>query len=200
MSDDELDEELRVLLEKSLGINTDGCCQPANTHVLEDAEYIYDNATDVAIDMQGTKAAAAFIYQMMSEKQYSTSDWSKHELHPKAKDESTVNFIFLMDLLNFSFWSNSSSTEECFAVDYRGKRRTGYWSLVAVIQRALDEGTPITSPGFWTNETDCTDEVLRHVFRSSTTEDIPLLEDRIHCIREVGSVLQEVRRSCMPET
>ena len=52
-----------------------------------------------------TKAAAAMIYEQMQKKEYSTKTWSAHELHPKAKDESTVAFIFTMDLLNFSFWS-----------------------------------------------------------------------------------------------
>lgn len=195
MSDDEVDEDLLVLLRKSLGIETEECVQRAKTGVLEDAKFIYNNATDVAIDMQGTKAAAASIYQMISEKEYSTGDWSKHELHPKAKDESTLDFIFLMDLLNFSFWSDAENPEQCFAVDYRGKRWTGYWSLVAVLQRALDEGIPIASPSFWTDEAACTDETLRHVFRSSTTVDNPLLDDRIYCMREAGYVLQEVCRS-----
>ena len=76
----------------------------------------------------------------MQEKQYSTKDWSNYELHPKAKDETTVDFIFLMDLLNFCFWSDGTSSE-AYAVEYRGKKWTGYWSLVAAIQRALDEGT-----------------------------------------------------------
>ena len=83
--------------------------------------------------------AAATIYAGMQAKAYSTETWSSHELHPKAKDESTVDFIFTMDLLNFCFWSESGSGE-MFAVDYRGQRWTGYWSLVALLQRALDEG------------------------------------------------------------
>jgi hypothetical protein len=76
----------------------------------------------------------------MSKKEYSTKSWSKHELHPKEKDESTVAFIFTMDLLNFSFWSENEEEEEQFAVEYGGKKWKGYWSLVAVLRRALEEG------------------------------------------------------------
>lgn len=140
MSDDEVDLDLLDLLRKSLGINGNSPPAPATTGVLEDAEYIYDNSTDVALDMRGTKTAASSIWSLMQQKQYSTRDWSKHELHPKAKDESTVDFIFLMDLLNFCFWSDGALPEQ-YAVEYRGKTWTGYWSLVAAIQRALDEGT-----------------------------------------------------------
>lgn len=133
-----------------------------------DAEYVYDNSTDVALDMRGTKAAAASVWRMIQEKDYSTRDWSKHELHPKAKNETTVDFIFLMDLLNFSFWSESDESSQQFAVEYRGKRWTGYWSLVAALQRALDERIPISSPSFWVDEEVCTDVYLKYIFRSAT--------------------------------
>jgi len=192
MSDDEKDEDLLELLRKSMGIGGSEAPRPAKTGIINDAEYIYDNSTDVALDMRGTKAAAASIRSLIQEKDYSTRDWSKHELHPKAKDESTVDFIFLMDLINFSFWSEVGAVDQRFAVDFRGKRWTGYWSLVAAIQRALEEGIPITTPGFWVNEAACTDEVFRHVFRSMTGEDMPLLENRMYCIREAGYVLQDV--------
>lgn len=193
MSDDEVDEDLLELLRKSIGIGTNDAPRPATTGVIEDAEYIYDNSIDVALDMRGTKAAAASIWSLIQEKDYSTRDWSKHELHPKAKDASTVDVIFLTDLINFSFWSEIEAEKQRFAVEFRGKRWMGYWSLVAAIQRALAEGIPITSPKFWVNEAACTDGVLRHVFRSATGEDMPLLEDRMYCIREAGYVLQDVR-------
>ena len=193
MSDDEVDEDLLELLRKSLGVGNNDTPKRRETGVLKDAEYVYDNSTDVALDMQGTKAAAATIWSLIQEKDYSTREWSKHELHPKAKNESTVDFIFLMDLINFSFWSDRDEPDEKFAVDFRGTRWTGYWSLVAAIQRALDNGVPITSPDFWVNEAECTDEVLKYLFRSVTTEEMPLMGDRLYCIREAGYVLQEVR-------
>ncbi len=187
MSDDEADEELLALLRKSLGIDLDTTPQPPKIGVLEDAEYIYDNSTDVALDMRGTKLAAASIGKLIQEKGYGTTSWSKHELHPKARDASTVNFIFLMDLLNFSFWPDDPT--EPFTVSYSGKSWTGYWSLVAAIHRALDEGIPITTPTYWTDQTSCPDSTIHHIFRSATTTPIPLLDERITCMREAGSIL-----------
>ena len=140
MSEDEADQELLALLRESLGLNGGNTKGPIETKVLEGAEYIYDNSIDVAIDMQGTKAAASTIWSTMQDKGFSSKSWSKHELHPKAMDEGTVDFIFTMDLLNFCFWSDSEPDHR-FAVEYRGRLWTGYWSLVAGLQRALDEGT-----------------------------------------------------------
>lgn len=138
MSDDDADPELLELLRQSLGLGTKAP-RPPDTKVLESAEYIYDNSVDVAIDMRGTQAAANLIWEQMQQREYSTKTWAEHELHPKSKDESTVNFIFTMDLLNFSFWSEKSA-EERFGVVYKGKKWTGYNSLLAALHRALEGG------------------------------------------------------------
>lgn len=144
MSDDEADLELLALLRQHLQGKLRVDDEP-ETGVLEGAEYVYDNAIDVALDMRSCKRAASAIYAQMQEKQYSPATWASHELHPKSRDETTVAFIFTMDLLNFSFWSEKSHAER-FAIEYRGKRWTGYWGLVAALQRALDEGRLAPAP------------------------------------------------------
>ena len=189
MSDDEADPELLALLRQAM-LGEPAQEEAPDTGVLKSAEYIYDNSIDVAIDSASTKAAAQNILRLMQDKGYSTSTWSTHQLHPKAKDESTVNFIFSMNLSNFCFWSEKS-TNERFAVEYKGQRWTGYWSLVAALQRALDEDIPITDPHFWHSEEECSDEVWKHVFRSATSEEIPLLHERIAIFREAAKVLYE---------
>ncbi|KAL4990123.1 hypothetical protein BDW68DRAFT_155097 [Aspergillus falconensis] len=189
MCDDEVDHELIALLRKSLGLGG-GAANPgaAETKVLQNSQYVFDNAIDVALNPSKTKEAADTIWRQMQKKEYSTSSWSEHELHPKAKNESTVDFIFTMDLLNFSFWS-AEPEEKRFAIEYRGKKWTGYWSLVAALQRALDENIEITNPRFWINEEECTEELIKHIFRSATDEEIPLLNERLGCLREAGRVL-----------
>lgn len=147
--DDGPDLELLELLRQSLGLGgrAPKTPPPAETKVLEGAKFVFDNAIDVALDPKGTKSAAKTIWKMMQEKGYSTETWSAHELHPKTKDESTVDFIFTMDLLNFSFWSELEASKR-FAVEYRGRKWTGYWSLIAALQRALDEGIYLSAPAF----------------------------------------------------
>ncbi|KAL8731591.1 MAG: hypothetical protein Q9166_003279 [cf. Caloplaca sp. 2 TL-2023] len=185
MSDSEPDEELLSLLRQSLG---EGPSKAPDVEVLKSAEYVYDHSIDVALDTYGTKAAASDIWNLMQEKMYTFETWSEHSLHPKEKNEDTINFIFLMDLLNFCFWSAKSDSLQRFAVEYEGQRWTGYWSLVAAIHRALEDNIPITTPSFWITG-DCTDELLEHVFCSATSEPIPLLDERIQCIREAGRIL-----------
>lgn len=101
-------------------------------------------------------------------------------------------------LTDIRFWSELSESER-FQVEYKGKRWTGYKSLLACLRRALAEGIPITTPRYW-NDPACSDEMLRHIFRSATNEVMPLLDQRIEILREAGQVLNEVRTTPGPAT
>ncbi|TCD70764.1 hypothetical protein EIP91_001793 [Steccherinum ochraceum] len=98
------------------------------------------------------------------------------------------------------FWSEKEGREDRFGIlwregwqkDMHAKRtHTGYWSLVAALDRALEEGIPITDPTFYASEKHCPAEVLEHVFRPTpqSTESIPLFQERVKVLREVGTVL-----------
>ncbi|XP_066113080.1 queuosine 5'-phosphate N-glycosylase/hydrolase isoform X2 [Saccopteryx bilineata] len=107
-----------------------------------------------------------------------------HELNPKAADEAAVNWVFVADTLNFSFWSEHEE-HKCL-VRYKGKTYSGYWSLCAAINRALDEGIPITSASYYATVT--LDQV-RHILRSDTEVPMPLLEERHQILNETGKIL-----------
>lgn len=174
--------------------NIDSNVTNNSSGVLKDAEYIAYHAIDVSISMYGTRDAASQLYKAVCERGYSTQTWSEHELHPKlgvdVDQVGLVNFVFTMDLLNFSFWSEKSS-EERYQVEYKEKRWTGYNSLVACLRRALDEGIPITTPRFWRTTEDL-GATMEHVFRSATNEQVPLFEQRVAVLKEAAEVLFEV--------
>ena len=108
----------------------------------------------------------------MEEQPYDTGNWSSHVLHPKAMSLEAVDWIFLVDLLNFSFFSDEMDPEKQFYVEYKGQKFTGYWSLCAAVNRAIDAEIPITSPRFWI---EADDDTLRDVFRGDGLEPMPLL-------------------------
>jgi hypothetical protein len=142
MSDDEADPELIELLRQAL-LGPSKRTAVVSTGVLKSAEYIYGNAIDVFISSTHTKQLAQNLLEPL--RSYSTHAWSEHALHPKSKDEAAVNFIFTIDLLNFSFWSE---TEEGYTVNYRDQDWSGDWGMVAALQRALDEGASVSA---WTS-------------------------------------------------
>ena len=69
--------------------------------------------------MAGTQSAAETLATAMQEQSWSTSNWREHELHPRVEDlgseEAVLNFIFTMDLLNFSFWDDGVDGSSSFA-------------------------------------------------------------------------------------
>ncbi|CAJ0849504.1 5357_t:CDS:2 [Entrophospora sp. SA101] len=165
--------------------------------VLESARFISENSKDVSIPDDGIQKAANIIYENMKKTKYSISSWKKNELHPSIADNKAIDWIFMVDLLNFSFWSEldkeiqSNPSSERFSIEYNNNRYTGYWSLCAAINRALEDEIPITTPSFYMSEKKLTDNGIRHIFRSATKEEMPLLDERIHSIREAGKVLVE---------
>lgn len=168
-----------------------------STGVLSSAEFIASNALDVIVSEQGCCAAAKSVYHAMQEQQYSTETWASHPLHPKEKTESVVDWIFTIDLLNFSFWSDFDDhdtghpSSQRFSVEYNQVLYTGYWSLVAAINKALDAGIPITSPSYW-NSAEFTEDILRTVFESKTKEQVPLFDQRFMVLKEAGRVITDV--------
>jgi Potential Queuosine, Q, salvage protein family len=58
----------------------------------------------------------------------------------------------------------------------------------------LEEGIPITDPFFYASEERCPDSLIEHVFRVApqASEGLPLLEERIAIMRQVGSILCDV--------
>ncbi|KAG2010156.1 hypothetical protein CC2G_012999 [Coprinopsis cinerea AmutBmut pab1-1] len=175
--------------------------------VIQTSQIVYQATDLVKINDDGVRLAAKLIRQKLRAESYTPRTWRTHPLHIcppepyRAADPMTrkvLDWIFLISALNFSFWSEKEGTPERYGVEWRAgwestqrKIHTGYWSLVAALDRALEEGIPITDPTFYGSETRCPDALISHIFReaSGCTETIPLLSERISIMREVGSIL-----------
>ncbi|KAK2465735.1 hypothetical protein APHAL10511_002279 [Amanita phalloides] len=183
--------------------------------VLENAEFAHKVINLVQINDEGVKIAARYIRTRLLTDSYTPRTWRTHPLHINPVDSAglsdprnklVLDWIFLISSLNFSFWSKKEKTEEVFGVEWRdawasaenGTRKekrqvwTGYWSLVAALDRAIaDDKIPITDPSFYSDETHCPDSQIEHVFRPASPyrEPIALLKERVTIMREVGKIL-----------
>lgn len=120
----------------------------------------------------------------MQRRGYSSATWHSHPLNPKTLSAETVDWIFMVDLLNFSFWTPPAETPYTVCLD--GVPYTGYWSLCAAINRGLREGIPLTDPSWWVS---APNEILQHVFRSDSPAKLSMLQERIWLLRETGAIL-----------
>lgn len=101
----------------------------------ESAELITSKSEDVSICEEGIEEASKIIFDCLKSKKYSCKTWKQHELHPNEMRNETVDWIVVLDTLNFCFWSDDGV--EPWTVRYEGKNYTGYWALCASIHRAL---------------------------------------------------------------
>ena len=138
---------------------------------------------------------------------------------PLAADETSIDWMFVADTLNFSFWGLEEGHH--YAVELHGKQYTGYMALCAALTRAvevsllgmnlinltqnwsilwqiwffycssalnLQAGIPITSSKFYAN---ITEKDVREIFASSSSNEIPLVEERVKNLQESGKILNE---------
>ncbi|XP_033746759.1 queuosine salvage protein-like [Pecten maximus] len=146
---------------------------------------IAETSKDVTINDEGVQKLAKLMYECVKTKKYTIANWkSDHELNPSKMTKAEVDWVFVADTLNFSFWSMNDN--EKFKVTYKGTEYTGYWSWVAALNRALDNGIPLTDPSYYAS---VSKEELCNIFKSDTDCDVPLLEERLQVLQEAGKVL-----------
>ncbi|KAK7040162.1 hypothetical protein VNI00_009968 [Paramarasmius palmivorus] len=137
-------------------------------------------------------------------------------------NKTVLDWIFLISSLNFSFWSEKEGQPDRYGVEWQAswdndekRLYTGYWSLVAALNKgssrcflchheeligasrtAMQNGIPITDPAFYGSETLCPDSLIESVFceAEQCNEGMPLLQQRISIMREVGFILTNVGR------
>lgn len=108
-------------------------------------------------------------------------NFSQHQHHPKATDSNAIEWIFIIDTLNFCFWTPGD------AMKWRVDGETGYFALCAAINRAQRNGIDITNAQYYSK---ITLEELTEILRGDDDiTKVPLLDERVKCLHEAGSVL-----------
>ena len=99
-------------------------------------KFISERSKHAYVVKENVGKAANTLLARMLELKYSEKTWKTHELHPKQLSDATVNWIFVVDCLNFSFWVEKG--QEPFMVEFHGKLYDDYEALCALVNRALE--------------------------------------------------------------
>jgi Potential Queuosine, Q, salvage protein family len=109
------------------------------------------------------------------------------EMHYFDGTERTLNWLLLLDALNFCFWAFPN--EPRWRVEWRGEMLDGYNALAAALSRAMDVGQPLHDAAYIAN---LDEETLAAILRPAPdAAPIPLFAARLTNAREVGRVLLE---------
>lgn len=117
----------------------------------------------------------------------STPEWPMH-YHFSDGTERTVNWILLLDALNFCFWGEKDQPR--WQIAYQGEVLNGYWAEAASLRRAVEEQLPLCDAEYLSN---IDRQTLASVFRGLSADgpDIPLFAERLRIAHEAGQVLLE---------
>lgn len=127
-----------------------------------------------------------FVFQVVKaivSKELDVNLFAQHQFHPTATDKDAIEWIFVIDTLNFCFWTPGNDTK------WQVCGETGYFALCAAIKRARSNGIDITNAHFFSK---ITLEELSDILRSDDNlTSVPLLAERVKCLHEVGTALLE---------
>lgn len=153
----------------------------------ESGQFVAEHSRDVSVEDEGVQRVSEMLYDLRHSDELTANGWKKaNPLAPAPTTDEAVNWVFVVDTMNFSFWPDSDS-QQC-EVTFKGTTYTGYMTLCAAITRAMEEGIPITDPSFFSH---ISLDQLRHVLRSDNDTPMPMLAQRHQVLTEGGRVLME---------
>src|SRR2546421_9881387 len=97
--------------------------------------------------------------------------------------ERTVNWILVLDALNFCFWAEKGQPR--WTVEYHGTTLNGYLAEAAALTRAVEEQLPLWDAEYLSMMSE--NDVAR-IFRGRQC--IPLFEQRLYSVREGDRILR----------
>jgi hypothetical protein len=153
--------------------------------VLATTARVVERAKDVTIDLERVDAVAKELLENAAE----APGW-EDSLHFRDGTWRTAGWVFVLDALNFCFWSEDPDPEERWRVEYEGELYDGYWALAAALRRAVDEGRPIWDPKYLV---DLPVRDIAHILRAHdlAAPEIPLFSLRATNLHELGRGLLE---------
>ncbi len=152
--------------------------------MIADKNSVIDSCSRLISTSKHVQLASDLDFELVSEnlkRDFKSFDafkqWQANELNPKTFDEFTADWIFLCDLLNFSFWKDENGSS--FDVEFNGKCYRNYWSLPATLNKFSKK---LINPK-------CYSKITLEEFDQIFNPNIPLKGERIRLMNEAGKVL-----------
>ena len=145
--------------------------------VLKTTAYVVEHARHVRIVPDAVKRASAALVNKRVEPP--AWDYARHYFDGTPR---SVNYLFLLDALNFCFWGKPR-----WEITYKGEQLDGYWALAACLKRALERRPETAEADFLAH---IAPQELADVFSGRGT--IPSFAERWRNVRELGTALKNL--------
>jgi hypothetical protein len=137
------------------------------------------NAKQVRINHEKAKALAQ---RLKLRDLDSALRWPSSLTLPGASDSETLNFLFILNALNFSFWPDKE--EDRWEIEYQGRAYSGFYALAMAMRKSYELWVPITDFRHWV-EIDEAGLAIKFWGKN----EIPMLAERLRVARSVAGVM-----------
>jgi hypothetical protein len=148
--------------------------------ILTDVQPIVDRSQFVTTNL----ATIALHAEWLSQEPMDFTPLAAGVVRPGATIDSEVDMSMTISLLNFAFTDFSSSTK--FTANYQGRDWSDSEGLMVCLNRALDEGIPVTSAAYLAEVTVAD---LESIFVGNIA--MPMLPERVRILHTASRVLLE---------
>lgn len=143
--------------------------------LIENLEFVLEQSTHVSADRNKVRDFARSFDRNRLANWLSISPFDLNQLNEAEK----LGFLFTLNSMSFSYWGTPK-----WRVEYLGKEYDGAQAMMACLGRAIESGIRF-NPDYFAN---IQREDLENILRGNT--EIPLLDERLRNLNEVGAVTQ----------
>jgi len=162
--------------------NEECCLSP-----LDSARFIMERARHVSINLSRLQEMANTIFYAMLNGECTSDDWINSNIGPpKQPVQLTIDWIFFVNTLNFSFWTNDKE-KDSYCRKYKNQLYHGYEAFCAAVNQALNDGIDLINAEYYSRMT--IDDLEKIFHPSGTSSSLPMLSERLNVLHETGSIL-----------
>ncbi len=148
--------------------------------ILKTTKFVIDNSSHVKIDKDKINEFC------LNFKRPTIHNWLDNlPSFSKLNYEEKLNFILIINSMNFCYWGIPK-----WNIEYNGKEYDGGFAMLFSLERALKNNIPILNPLYLK---DLSEEDFKNITSGNIT--IPLIKERVDILNQIGSCLEKKKLS-----
>lgn len=145
--------------------------------ILDSTRLVVEHAESVTINENRLAVFSRVFDHGMVRHWLSVAPFDFSRLNQKQK----IHFLIIFNALSFSYWG-----EPKWTIEHDGQHFDGAWALIVALGRAIQAGFDLLDFAYCAN---IPREDVQKILRGNT--EIPLFEDRLAILREIGTIMEE---------
>jgi hypothetical protein len=143
--------------------------------ILESTKFVVDNSEHVKINPKKIVDFCKYFKRQHIKHWFVEAPYDIKKLNPKDR----LHFLLVIDSMSFSYWG-----EPKWTLTYKSKELNGGYGLIAAVGKAIENKIPILDAKYLST---ISEPDLAKILEGNIQ--IPLLQERLKILREVGKVL-----------